>query len=114
MRSLGPVTAGVKLIDILTIYPMTCDHVSVQNSEKYLVQNRERYFTHEITLAKEASKTNEDFDFFAFVRDLATDGSTKDSDRPMSKVCPELFLCALLSTANMVVHIKVPKHGGGS
>ena len=109
-RSMGIVAAGVKLIDVSVVDPVSGEFCNIPTSTNCLIQSRERCFPLKITLAKDCSETYEVFsEFYQFMADLSTDCSTEEDEKPKNKVYPESHPCQLSSTADMVGHNKATK-----
>ena len=91
--------------------PISGDYVSMPSSSAFLVQNRERCFTLETILAKDASENTKKILFFQFMADLATDNSADESSNPSNKVYQGLCPCNFSSTGCMVCRNKNAKKG---
>ena len=91
--------------------PISGDYVSMPSSSAFFVQNRERCYTLETILAKDASENTKKILFFQFMADLATDNSADESSNPSNKVYPGLCPCNFSSTGCMVCRNKNAKKG---
>lgn len=112
-KSLGIAAAGVKLIDVSCVELETGDFCNIPALKKCFVQSCKRCFPLEIILAKNTSKTYENFtDFFQFIEDVATDISEEHSVRAINKMHPDSHQFNLLSAGDILGHNKVLKREG--